>query len=95
MPAEAVALRVTYAGRASRTCTLGLSIYNWQTAGWTVLLQALIGTNEVAIADLEPPGAASSYRSAGGEVRVRVVCSASTSSSYSSSGDLLTLTYDA
>jgi hypothetical protein len=95
VPAEAAALRVTYAGRGSRTCTLGLSIFDWQAAAWTALQQVTIGTNEVMLADLVPPGAASRYRSPGGEVRVRVVCSASTSSSYSSSGDLLTLTYDA
>ena len=60
-----------------------------------VLQQVTIGTNEVTLADLAPTGAAASYRSAGGEVRVRVVCSAPTTNSYSSSGDLLTLTYDA
>jgi hypothetical protein len=95
VPAEATALRVTYVGRGSRTCTLGLAIYDWQAAAWAVLEQVTIGTNEVTLADLAPTGVASSYRSAGGEVRVRVVCSASTTSSYSSRGDLLTLTYDA
>ena len=95
VPGAATNLRVTYVGRASRTCTLTVSIYNWSTAAWTSLRQQSIGTSDVTFADLVPPAAASSYRSTGGEVRVRATCSVFTFSSYSSSGDLLTLTYDA
>jgi hypothetical protein len=95
VPSEAVNLRLTYVGRASRTCSLAVAIYDWQAASWTSLRTQSLGTSDATLADVVPPGAASSYRSAGGEVRVRVVCSADTWASYTSSGDLLTLTYDA
>ena len=94
VPDGAANLRVTYVGRASRTCTLAVSIYDWLAAAWAPLRQLPIGTSDVTLADMAPAGAAASYRSAGGEVRVRVVCSAPTWASYTSSGDLLTLTYD-
>jgi hypothetical protein len=95
VPAEAANLRVDYVGVASRTCTLTVAIYDWSTAAWTTLRQQSIGTGGVTMDDLVPPGAAAGYRSPGGEVRVRVTCSVFTFASYSSSGDLLTLTYDA
>jgi hypothetical protein len=95
VPDVADNLRVAYVGRASRSCTLALSVFDWEAAAWAPLQQLPIGTSDVTLADLQPAGAASRYRSPGGEVRVRVVCSAPTWASYSSSGDLLTLTYDA
>ena len=93
VPATATGLRVTYVGRASRTCTLTVAIYNWATGAWASLRQQSIGTSDAVLADLTPPGSASSYRSAAGEVRVRATCSVFTFGTYSSSGDLLSLTY--
>jgi hypothetical protein len=95
VPDAADNLRVAYVGRGSRACTLALSVYDWQAAAWAPLHQLQIGTSDVTLAELRPAGAAARYRSAGGEMRVRVVCSAPTWASYTSSGDLLTLTYDA
>jgi hypothetical protein len=94
VPAGATNLRVGYVGRGSRTCTLSVSIYSWAAAEWIVLAQQSIGTTDVVLADLVPPGAASSFRSAAGEVRVRVTCSLFTFSTYQSLGDRLSLTYD-
>ena len=93
VPAGASDLRVAYDGRASRSCTLTLAIWNWGSGAWTTLEQRSLGTSDASIADLAPPGAASSYVGPGGEVRVRATCSVFTFSSYSSSGDLVSLTY--
>jgi hypothetical protein len=95
VPAGASNLRIAYNGRASRSCTLNLAMYNWTTAAWALVTQQSIGTTEVTLTDLAPPGAASVYRSASGEVRVRVTCSVFSLSTYGSSGDVLSLRYNA
>jgi hypothetical protein len=94
VPAGATNLRVGYVGRGSRTCTLSVSIYSWATGDWSMLAQQSVGTTDVVLADLVPPGAASSFRSTSGEVLVRVTCSLFTFSTYQSLGDRLSLTYD-
>jgi hypothetical protein len=93
VPAGASNLRLGYNGRASRTCTLNLAIYNWTSATWVLVTQQSIGTSEATLVDLAPPGSASAYRSASGEVRVRVTCSVFTLSAYASSSDVLSLRY--
>jgi hypothetical protein len=92
VPAGATDLRVGFVGRGSQTCTLAVSIYAWATGTWTQLTQQSVGTSDVVLS-LVPPGAASGFRSATGEVRVLVTCWSLPTSTYRSMGDLLSLTY--
>ncbi len=92
VPAGATELKVSYAGAASRACTLAVAVYNWSSGSWTTLVQQPLGTTEIALSTLLPAGTPSPYRSPTGEVRIRVSCSA-LAFSLSSSTDLLTLSY--
>jgi glucose/arabinose dehydrogenase len=83
-------LRVTYSGGSSVPCAQTVSIYRFTTASW-VQLDSRTVANEVLIADLAPPGAASDYVS-GGELRVQVRCRADTKS-YALNADLLKISF--
>jgi len=94
--ANASDFKVTYTGFASRTCTLSLAVYRWTTSTWvTVGTSRSIGTSQVTIADQAPSASVppSDLRSSTGQVRVRVTCSAFTFSTYTSSGNMLQLSY--
>jgi FtsP/CotA-like multicopper oxidase with cupredoxin domain len=98
IPAGLQNLRVSYTGKSSASCTQTVSIWNWTPPGaWVQLDSRAVGSANVAIAGLAPPGPASDYRGTGanaGQVRVRVAC-AGPAASFSSSGTLMTLVYDA
>jgi hypothetical protein len=94
VPSTASNLGVAHDGRGSTTCTLTLSIWNFSSSSWTTLGQQSIGSASDSL--FTPPvvaGAAGSYRSSSGEVRVQARCSASTFGSYRLRSDRLTLTY--
>jgi hypothetical protein len=80
-------LRITYKGKNSASCSQTVDVFRWTDLTWVQLSQRSVGTTEVNLADLVPSGAASDYVSGAsglGEVRVRVGCTRSSSSFYSS-----------
>jgi hypothetical protein len=89
-------LKITYKGKNSQSCTQTVSIRRWTTSSWVQLDSRSVGTTEVLIADLIPSGTLADYvsgSSGDGELRVRVRCTRS-SPSFFSSGDLLRIVYD-
>jgi subtilisin len=86
-------LRVSYKGLNSRTCAQTVSIYRWSDATWVTLDSRSVGTTQVGLSGLIPPGSAPSYVSGGGEIAVRIACS-TTSGSFISYGNLLRISYD-
>jgi hypothetical protein len=75
-----------------------VDVLRWTDGTWVQLSQRSVGTTEVNLANLIPSGASPDYVSAasygpGGEVRVRVGCTRSSSSFYSSA-DLLRIAYE-
>jgi hypothetical protein len=88
-------LRVSYAGKNSRSCAQTVSIYRWSSGSWIDLDTRTVGTTEVAVLNLAPTGTLANYvsgSSGNGEVRVRVRCQTS-SGTFFASGDLLQITY--
>jgi hypothetical protein len=88
-------LRITYKGKNSASCSQTVDVFRWTDSTWVPLSQRSVGTTEVNLADLAPSGAASDYVSGDsglGEVRVRVSCTRSSSSFYSSA-DLMRIAY--
>jgi subtilisin family serine protease len=85
-------LKVTYQGSNSRSCAQTVWIYRYTTATWVQLDSRTVGKSDVRIAGLAPAGAASDYVSSGA-VRVRVRCT-STVGSFYSSGNQLQIAYD-
>jgi subtilisin family serine protease len=86
-------LSLTYKGKNSRTCAQTLSVWNWTTDSWVQLDSRSVGTSEVRI-DKKPTEA--DYVSGGsgdGELRLRVRCTRSSGSFYSS-GDLMSIVYE-
>jgi hypothetical protein len=83
----------TYKGKASLTCTQAIAVWRWTDSTWVQLDSRSVGTTEILVSNLTPPGAAADYVSGTtgpGEVRVRVSCTAATT--FSLSGDLMKLT---
>jgi ribosomal protein L33 len=87
---------VSYTGKNSRTCTQRIEIWRWTTSAWVQLQSQSVGTSEVAVSSLAPTGALADYVSGttgDGELRIRIRCTTSTGSFYSS-GDLMRIAYD-
>jgi len=85
-------LKVTYDGRNSRSCTQTLSAWRWSDSTWQTFDTRTVTSSDVRISDVDPPGASADYRSATGEVRVRVRCTGPTANFFSS-GDLMRIIY--
>lgn len=86
-------LAATYRGKASLTCTQGVSMWRWTDSTWVLLDSRSVGTTEVQVSSLTPPGTLADFvsgTSGSGDVRVRVSCSTATAS-FSISGDLMRL----
>jgi hypothetical protein len=81
-------LAVTYSGSNSRSCSQTIAIRRFTTSSWVVLDSRSVGTTEVKVSGLTPPGAPADYVSGTGQVQVRLLCQ-TTSGSFYSSGDLL------
>jgi hypothetical protein len=89
-------LKISYKGKNSQSCTQRVSIWRWTTSSWVQLDSRSVGTTEVLIADLVPTGTLADYvsgSSGDGELRVRVRCTRSTGSFFSS-GDLMKIVYN-
>jgi hypothetical protein len=86
-------LKITYKGTNSQSCTQTVSIRRWTTSSWVQLDSRNVGTTEVLITDLVPSGTLADYVSGTGELRVRVRCTRS-SPSFFSSGDLMRIDYE-
>lgn len=83
----------TYTGKSTLTCTQVISMWRWTDSTWVVLDSRSIGTTEVSVADLTPPGALADFvsgTSGNGDVRLRVSCSTG-AGAFGLSGDLLRL----
>ncbi len=88
-------LRVSYKGKNSQVCAQTIAIWRWTTNTWVQLNSRSVGTTEVAISNLIPPGAAANFVSnttGPGAVRVRVRCQKS-GVNFAARGDLLQLDY--
>jgi hypothetical protein len=93
---DLIDLRITYKGKNSASCSQTVNVFRWTDSTWVQLSQRSVGTTEVNLADLAPSGAASDYVSGAsglGEVEVRVGCTRSSPSFYSSA-DLLRINYE-
>jgi hypothetical protein len=90
-PAGLSDLKVTYVGRNSATCTQTVAAWRWTDSTWQQLSSRSVGTSDVTLADLVPPGPAGSYVSPTGEIRIRVRCTRT--SNFFSSGDMMRITY--
>ena len=92
VPSTLSDLKVTYKGGNSRTCTQVVELYRHTDARWVALDQRGVGTTQVLISGLAVSGTQSDYRSSAGDVHARVRCS-TTSGSFTTSGNLLRITY--
>jgi subtilisin len=92
VPSSLRDLKVTYKGANSRTCTQVVEAYRFSDARWVAIDQRSVGTTQVLIANVAVPGTLSSYVGSSGELHVRVRC-ATTSGSFTASGNLLRIAY--
>lgn len=90
-PSGLSALKVSYIGRNSRSCTQVIAAWRWTDSTWQQLNSSAVANTETAHNDLVPPEAAGAYVSPTGEVRVRVRCT--TTANFFASAELLKLTY--
>jgi hypothetical protein len=90
-PAGISDLKVTYVGRNSRSCTQVVAAWRWTDGTWQQLSSRAVGTTDIVLADLVPPGPAGDYVSPTGETRVRVRCT--TTANFFASGDQMKITY--
>jgi hypothetical protein len=91
VPISIVGLTATYRGKNSRNCTQTLAAWRWSDSTWQQMDSRTVGTTEVTVADLAPPGTASGYVNAAGELRVRVRCT--TTANFFGSGEVMRITY--
>ncbi len=91
VPSSVGSLEVTYSGSNSRTCKQTIAIRRFTTGSWVQLdSRNDVGTGEVKISGLTPPGSPADYVNGVGQVQVRLLCTTSTGTFYSSA-DLLEL----
>jgi Tol biopolymer transport system component len=93
VPSTLSALKVTYQGYNSRSCSQTVSIYNWSSATWSALASSKVGTTEVRIADIAVGGTPSSYVGPSGELRVSVRCT-TTRGTFVANGNQLQISYE-
>ena len=92
VPSTLSNLKVAYQGKNSRSCTQTISVFRWADNTWVQLSSRTVGSSEVRVADLVPPGSAGSYVSPAGELRVRVGCT--TIRNFYAMGNQLLISYD-
>jgi uncharacterized repeat protein (TIGR01451 family) len=86
-------LAATYKGKSTLTCTQVISMWRWTDSTWVQLDSRSVGTTEVQVSSLTPPGSLADFVSGTtgtGDVRLRVSCS-TTAGTFSLSGDLMRL----
>lgn len=94
VPGGLTSLAITYKGRNSRACTQTVDAWRFTDSRWVQLDSRSVGTSSVELAGLVPPGAALSYVSGTGEVRVRVRCTGALWA-HTAGADLLKIAYSA
>jgi uncharacterized protein YkwD len=97
VPNTLKSLNTTYRGFNSSTCTQTLSIWNWRTGLWASVGSRSVGTTEVETT-ATPTGILADYVSGttgNGDVAVRVGCTGPLLSTFSSSAELLKISYGA
>ena len=90
LPAGLSNLRVSFIGKSSAACTQVLAAWRWTNSTWQQLDSRSVSTTEVAINDLSV-GAAASFVSSAGEVRIRARCTRT--ANFFTSAEVLKLTY--
>jgi len=95
VPNSVTTLTVTYRGFSTTPCTQTLSIWNWQTGVWSSLGSRTLGTTEAeTVATVT--GTLANYVSGttgNGDVAVRVACTGSYFTSFTTSSELLKIDY--
>jgi serine protease AprX len=86
-------LTVSYSGKNSRSCNQTVSAFRQTDDSWVQLDSRSVGSTEVSLSRLNPPGPAQDYVSGAGEVRVRVRCTRNSGSFYAS-GDYMQIAYE-
>ena len=94
VPNELRNLHVIYSGKASRATSQTIFVWRWSTNSWVQLDSRSVGTTE-SLVDQLPGGTLADYvsgSSGSGELRVRV--RATSSASFYTSADLMSIRYD-
>ncbi|HEX5757779.1 MAG TPA: Ig-like domain-containing protein [Thermoanaerobaculia bacterium] len=91
VPADLQDLRVAYTGRNSQTCLQAVEIWRPTTSTWVTLDSRRVGTTEVPIKGLIPPGPDPDFVS-NGNLLVRVTCQKD-GGNFTAHADLLRLDY--
>ncbi len=96
-PNEMATLSISYIGRNSQSSvTQTVDLWRWSDSTWVQLDSRTVGTSEVTIANLVPTGTLADYvngTSGNGEVRVRVRGTRTGTTSFSSQGEQMTMTW--
>lgn len=95
VPNELSSLRITYRGKQSLSATQRVAIWRWTDSRWVTLSTRTVGTTEVTVANVSPPGTLANYVSGvsgPGEVRIRIRSSRS-SGTFRTRGELVRITY--
>jgi Tol biopolymer transport system component len=92
---ETHAFNVTYVGKNSLDCVLKLSLFDWTRATWATVSSQTVGANEELVRDLvlAATGDYVSGSSGSGEMRVRMSCARMDSLPFTSSADMLAVSY--
>jgi uncharacterized protein YkwD len=96
VPNSLRALKGTYRGKNSVSCSQTVAIWKWTTSSWVVLDSRSVSTTEVEI-NVTPSGTLADYvsgSSGDGDVAIQVRCSRSDYTSFYSSGDLMKIVYE-
>ncbi|HEX2045540.1 MAG TPA: S8 family serine peptidase, partial [Gaiellaceae bacterium] len=89
-------LKVTYRGKGSASCYQALYVYDWTYGAWTRLDARTLGTTESEV-NVGVGGNLANYVSGTtgeGDVAIRIRCTRGDSLSFSTSADLLRITYE-
>jgi hypothetical protein len=92
---DLTSLKITYKGKQSATATQRIAIWRWTDGTWLTIGARSVGTTEVLVLNLSPPGTLADYvsgTSGDGEVRIRIR-SSRTSGAFTTRGDLLRIVY--
>jgi dipeptidyl aminopeptidase/acylaminoacyl peptidase len=91
LPSTLAALKVTYQGSNSRSCSQTISIYDWSSGSWSGIASRKVGSTQVRIADIAVGGTPSRYVGPSGELRVSVRCT--TRGTFIAKGNQLQISY--
>ena len=92
VPTSAATLSISIETNATASCTQVVEIRDWTTSSWVSLDSRTVGSTDMVVGGLVPPGSASDYIASSGEVDVRVSCTSATDT-FTLNTDRLALTY--